>query len=146
MTDVPIEDGPADKINNDRRWEIKGNNINIWGKFRGDLSKVAHDARVEFDEFAKEAAKEANIAKNAAADVLKRAAGMFHKLDDALQRGMSPARFYVDADRIGDYLKASLAAIANESLRKLAQSLLERSMKMLKDIAGEALKALKFAV
>lgn len=119
---------------------------NVWGYFRGDLANVARKAEIEFKQFIVDAREDSKKTAHAAAKVFKRAAAMFHKLDEDLQKGMTLERFSVDSERIEDYLKATLKALKNQTLRKLGQNLLARTFKMLKDIVTAALEALKLAV
>ena len=146
---LPGEPGPGepapgtdDLLENNLR--VDGDLKNVWGHFRGDMAIVAGHARDQFEILAKHGAALAKDAKKAAIAVYRKARDYFHRLSEALQRGMSPKRFLEDAKRIAQIIETDLASIANGKARQAGALILRASMNMLEKIGGLALKALGF--
>lgn len=148
---LPGEPGPGDPAPGtsddalDGLLRVDGNLKNLWGHFRGDMAIVAGHARDQFTMLAKYAGSLAGDAKGKAIAVFKKARDYFHRLSDALQRGMNPKRFLIDAKRIGQIIESDLASIANEKMRQMGAMLLKSAMNFLERIGGLALKMLGIA-
>lgn len=125
-------------------WSISGNNRNVWGQFRGQLAVVLHNARGELTSLVADAEKLKEQVKVATQKVLTKAGESFHRLNEEIQKGMTPARFLVDGKRIVDIVIAKMGTIKNLAIRKLAKAVVQRSLKLMQAIGKAALKALGF--